>query len=56
LLYVFPARYSRSTDVMIALGWYFLAKLPEVAHLDHGIYHLGHMVRLRCPIVSAASA
>jgi hypothetical protein len=41
---------------MVPLGWNFLAKLPEVANLNHGIYHLGHMVRLRRLMVSAASA
>jgi hypothetical protein len=44
LLYFFPARYSRSGDVMVALGWYLLAKLLEVAVLDQGIYRMGHVV------------
>jgi hypothetical protein len=44
LLYLFPARYSRAGDVIVALGWYVLAKLLEVAALDHGIYRLGHVV------------
>jgi hypothetical protein len=44
LLYLFPARYMRSGDMMVALAWYLQAKLPEVAVMDHGIYHLGHMV------------
>ena len=44
LLYFFPALYSRSGDVMVALGWYFLAKVPEVAALDRGIYRMGHVV------------
>jgi hypothetical protein len=77
MLYLFPARYTRAGDVLVALGWYFLAKLLEVAVMDHGIYHRSHvvsghtlkhlaagvgaywlyrMVRLRRPIVSAASA
>jgi hypothetical protein len=41
---------------MVALGWHFLAKLPELAILDHGIYHLGQIVRRCHPIVSTASA
>lgn len=44
LLYLSPARYTRSGDVMVTLSWYFLAKLPEVAIGDHGIDHLGHTV------------
>jgi hypothetical protein len=44
LMSLFPARYTRSGDVMVALAWYFLAKLPEVAVMDHGIYHMGRVV------------
>jgi hypothetical protein len=44
LLYLFPARYTSGRDVMIALGWYLLAKLPEVAVMDHSIYNMGHVV------------
>jgi hypothetical protein len=44
MLYLFPARYTRAGDVIITLGWYLLAKLLELAPLDHGIYDLGHIV------------
>jgi hypothetical protein len=44
MLYLFPARYTRSADVMIALGWYLLAKVVEAGPLDHGIYEMGYVV------------
>src|SRR4029077_5953396 len=40
----FPARYSRSADVIIALAWYVLAKVLEAAPVDHGIYDMGGVV------------
>jgi hypothetical protein len=44
MLYLLPARYTRSGDVLVALAWYFLAKLLEVAVMDHGIYRMGYVV------------
>ncbi|MGH8586379.1 MAG: hypothetical protein ACREWE_09435 [Gammaproteobacteria bacterium] len=44
LMYLFPPRYTRSGDLFVALGWYFLAKVPEIGVLDHGIYAAGHLV------------
>ena len=44
MMYLFPARYTRSGDVFVALGWYVLAKVLEVSHVDHGIYSAGHLV------------
>jgi hypothetical protein len=40
----FPARYTRSGDLVVALGWYLLAKVLEAGPVDHGIYGLGHVV------------
>jgi hypothetical protein len=44
LIYLFPARYTRTGDVFVALGWYLLAKVLEVAVMDHGIFAAGHLV------------
>jgi hypothetical protein len=44
MMYLFPARYTRSGDVFIALGWYLLAKLLETHPADHGLYGLGQVV------------
>jgi hypothetical protein len=44
LMYLFPARYTRAGDIIIALGWYLLAKVLEVGVIDHGIYNAGHVV------------
>ena len=44
LMYLLPARYTRSGDLFIALGWYALAKVPEIGALDRGIYAAGHLV------------
>jgi hypothetical protein len=44
LMYLFPARYTRSGDVLVALGWYLLAKVLEVGVIDHGIYGAGQFV------------
>jgi hypothetical protein len=44
LLYLFPARYTRGGDVLVALGWYLLAKGLELHFMDHGIYSLGQVV------------
>jgi hypothetical protein len=43
LLWLFPARYTRSGDVIVALGWYLLAKLMEMV-MDHAVYNVGHVV------------
>jgi hypothetical protein len=43
LLYLFPARYTRGGDVMIALAWYLLAKVLEAGPVDHGIYMAGQL-------------
>jgi hypothetical protein len=44
LMYLFPARYTRAGDVLVALGWYLLAKGLEVGFVDHGIYAAGQVV------------
>jgi hypothetical protein len=44
MMYLFPARYTRSADVIVALAWYFLAKVVEAGPLDHGIYQAGQVV------------
>jgi hypothetical protein len=44
MLYLFPPRYTRSSDVMIALAWYLLAKVLEVGSVDHGLYGMGHWI------------
>jgi hypothetical protein len=44
MLYLFPARYTRSAYVIIALAWYLLAKVLEAGPVDHGIYRLGRVV------------
>jgi hypothetical protein len=43
MLYLFPARYTRSGDVIVALAWYALAKVLEIGAVDRGIYHLGQV-------------
>ena len=43
MLYLFPARYTRSGDVIIALAWYFLAKVLEAGPVDRGLYDMGHL-------------
>jgi hypothetical protein len=44
LLYLFPARYTRGGDVLVALGWYLLAKMLEVGVIDHGLFATGQLV------------
>jgi hypothetical protein len=44
LIYLFPPRYTRASDVFIALGWYLFAKVLEVGAVDHGIYAAGQLV------------
>jgi hypothetical protein len=44
MMYLFPARYTRSGDVIAALGWYVLAKVLETGPVDSGIYGMGHVV------------
>ncbi len=39
LLFFYPARYTRRADLLIALGWYGLAKLFEF--LDRGLWEVG---------------
>jgi hypothetical protein len=43
LLLFFPPRYTRTLDLVVALGWYVLAKVCEHP-LDAPIYGLGHWV------------
>jgi hypothetical protein len=43
MLYLFPARYTRSGDVIVALAWYGLAKVLEIGAVDRGIYRLGQV-------------
>jgi hypothetical protein len=44
LLGLFPARYTRGGDVLVALGWYTLAKVVELGVMDHAIFHAGRVV------------
>jgi hypothetical protein len=44
MLYLFPARYTRGGDVIVALAWYLLAKVLEAGPVDHGLYGMGHLV------------
>jgi hypothetical protein len=44
MMYLFPARYTRSGDVIVALGWYVLAKVLETGPVDHAIFGMGHVV------------
>jgi hypothetical protein len=44
LIYQFPARYTRTGDVFVALGWYVLAKVLERGVMDHGLLGAGQMV------------
>jgi hypothetical protein len=41
LLWLFPARYTCSGYVFVALGWYLLAKVLETGPVDHGLFNLG---------------
>jgi hypothetical protein len=40
MMYLFPARYTRASDVIIALAWYLLAKVLEAGPVDHGVYRM----------------
>ena len=42
LLWLFPARYTRGADLLVAMGFYVLAKIFE--SLDRPIFSLGHAV------------
>jgi hypothetical protein len=42
ILWLFPARYTRGSDLVIAMGFYVLAKVLEI--LDRPIYRLGGIV------------
>ena len=42
ILGLFPARYTRGADLVVAMGFYVLAKLFEV--LDRRIFNLGHVI------------
>jgi hypothetical protein len=42
ILWLFPARYTRGTDLVVALGIYVLAKIFE--SLDRPIFNLGHLI------------
>src|SRR5262249_55671460 len=44
LLYLFPPRYTRTGDLIAALGCYALAKVLETGPVDHGIYGMSHIV------------
>jgi len=44
LMYLFPPRYTRSSDVIVTLACYILAKVLETGPVDHGIYSTGHLV------------
>ena len=42
LLWLFPARYTRGGDVVVAMGFYVLAKILEMA--DRQIFNFGHII------------
>jgi hypothetical protein len=42
ILWLFPARYTRAADLLVAVGIYGLAKMFEAA--DAFIFHLGHAI------------
>jgi hypothetical protein len=42
LLWLFPARYTHATHLLVAMGFYVLAKILEL--LDRPIFDLGHVV------------
>jgi hypothetical protein len=44
LLWLLPARYTCSGYVVVALGWYVLAKVLETGPVDHGLFNLGQVV------------
>jgi hypothetical protein len=44
LMYLFPARYTRTSDLIAAVGCYALAKVLEIGPVDHGIYSMGYIV------------
>jgi hypothetical protein len=44
MMYFFPAKYTRSADVLIALAWYLLAKVLEAGPVDHGLFGMGGVV------------
>jgi hypothetical protein len=44
LLGLFPAWYTRGGYVLVALGWYLLAKGLEVGFVDHAVYAAGQLV------------
>ena len=39
-----PGAVPASGDVIVALAWYFLAKVLEAGPVDHGVYGMGHVV------------
>lgn len=43
MLYLFPPRYTRSGDLLVALGWYALAKVLEIGAVDRGALAAGHL-------------
>ena len=42
ILALFPARYTRGADLVVAMGFYVLAKIMEL--LDRQIFNLGHLI------------
>jgi hypothetical protein len=44
LMCLFPARYTRTRDVLVALVCYFTAKVLETGPVDHGIYGMSQLV------------
>ena len=42
LLWLFPARYTHGADMLVALGFYVLAKVFE--SLDRQVFRLGHLI------------
>ena len=44
LLYLFPARYTHTGNVIAAVAWYLLAKVLETEPVDHSIYAVGQVV------------
>lgn len=42
ILWLFPARYSRGADLVVAMGFYVLAKVFEA--LDRQVFRVGHLI------------
>jgi hypothetical protein len=44
LMYLFPPRYTRARDLVVAVIWYGLAKVFELGSVDHFLFSMGNIV------------